>query len=206
MKILELLEHILDEAATANLYHGTSLNGALEILQSDLIKANMPVHSNQIPKTVKGQSRTVSLTRDLYTANKFARDAASRRGITGVIFVIDQDKLKRDLGRKVRPYDDTSTDWYRQQARVDHKKSLRPTFRAEFEEVVYGNIPNANRYIKNIIILPPGDDNNQQTIDQIKNTGILDDPRTVFDIEPRDYAEYRKERSDKYYLGKLGIK
>lgn len=203
MKILELLESVFVEAATADLYHGTSLHGLLKILETDVIKANMPIHSDQVPAAVKGQKYTVSLTRNRGVAQRFAWDASSRRNDVGVILIINQDQLRRDLGRRVRPYDDTSSNWYRSRAEIYHKQSLRPTDRSESEEVVYGDIPNANKYIKNIIILPT---NREDILKKIEQSGILNDPRTRFDNAPKDYGEYRKERSDKYYLGKLGIK
>lgn len=206
MKILELLESLVDEAATADLYHGTSLRGAVQLLKDNLIKANMTTHSASVPSSVKGHNKTVSLTRDIFVAARFANDKAYvNADVTGVVFVIDQDRLKRDLGKRVRPYDDTSTDWYRQQAGITGNASLRTTRRNELEETVYGDIPNANRYIKHIIVYQPFNDSEGYKMDVIKQSGILDDPRTVVNKNSNDPEVWKKTRNPKGFIKHLGI-
>jgi hypothetical protein len=184
MKIRELFESLVNEQARADLYHGTSLRGAVAILKSNLIKANMELHSTVVPATVKGHSTSVSLTRSFDVARKFAWDKMYNwRDITGVIFVLDQDLLKRDFGKRLRPYDDTDTEWFAQQLRrYDNEKgpaSWRSLNKNEIEEIVYGDIPNASKYIKQIVVFPPGGDNAEKKLEMIKQTGILDDPRAV---------------------------
>lgn len=204
MKILELLESVFVEAATADLYHGTSLYSATQVLQSNVLKAITPIHSTQVPSSVKGHDKTVSLTRDINVAKRFANDRQYiRADATGVIFVMDQEKLKQDLGRRVRPYDDTSSDLYRQRAQITGNKSLRPTHRTETEEVIYGDIPNVNKYIKQIIVLPPSGDHTDYNMTRIQQSGILDDPRTIFKSDPTEYQNWKKDRAPKHYLNRL---
>lgn len=184
MRIRELFESLINEQARADLYHGTSLHGALAILKSNLIKANMPLHSTVIPAAVKGHAKSVSLTRSFQVASKFARDSAYNwADVTGVVFVLDQDLLKRDFGKRLRPYDDTDTEWFAQQLRrYDNEKgtaSWRSLNKNEIEEVIYGDIPNAGKYIKQIVVFPPGGDREAENLERIKQTGILDDPRAV---------------------------
>ena len=206
MKILELLESSVAEAAMADLYHGTSLYSATQVLQSNSIKATTPTHSTQVPSIVKGHDKTVSLTRDINVAKRFANDRQYvRADATGVIFVLDQAKLKQDLGKRVRPYDDTSTDWYRQKANISGNKSLRPTHRTETEEVIYGDIPNVNKYIKQIIVLPPSGNHVEYNMTRIQQSGILDDPRTIFKSDPTEYQNWKKDRAPKHYLNRLGV-
>lgn len=202
MRIREIFEQRLVEQQLADLYHGTSLMGAQKILNTNVIKANMPVHSDLVPAQVKGQGKTVSLTRNLNIARKFAKDKQYVRGDhAAVIFVIDQDRLKQDLGKRVRPYDDTSTDWFRKQADITSTRSLRPTYRAELEEVVYGDIDNASRYIKHIVVMAK----DQEHVDQIKQQQMLVDPRVVYDTGVNTPGERRKDSSSRHYRNRLGI-
>lgn len=206
MKIQELLEAVVVEAATANLYHGTTLRGALTILQSNRFKAYTPTHSDRIATSVKGNENTVSLTRDINVAKRFANDRKTM-GVdsAGVVFVLDQEQLKRDFGKRLRPYDDTSTVWYRQQAGISGNDSLRPTDRTEIEEVIYGDIPNANKYIKRIIVLPPSGRYADSDMTALTKSGILSDPRTVFKPDPVDFQDWKKDQAPKHYLNRLGV-
>lgn len=207
MKILELLESVFVEAATADLYHGTSLRGALNILRDNVIKANMPIHSTKVPDTVKGHNRTVSLTRSIDVAMRFADDKRSNwADAASVVFVIDQDRLKQSLGRRVRPYDDTSTDWFRKQIGVDHDQSLRTTYRNEIEEVVYGDIANANQYIKKIIVVQPSRDDSGTSMLAIEKSGILDHPKAILLPHNSTPGSWRKLATSRGMLGSLGIK
>ncbi len=184
MRIRELFESSINEQARADLYHGTSLRGAVAILQANLIKANMSLHSTVVPTSVKGQSKTVSLTRSYQVATSFAWDKMYKwDDATGVVFVLDQDLLKRDFGKRLRPYDDTDTEWFAQNLqRYDNVKgpvSYRSLNKNEIEEVIHGDIPNASKYIKRIIVFPPDGDRKSADLQRIEKTGILNDPRAV---------------------------
>jgi hypothetical protein len=154
MKISE----ILVESASADLYHGTTLSKAEQIISSDKMIANTRTHN---PKLFNGTNpKTISFSRNLETAKTFTQDE-NRTGEPGVILVFDHAKLKRDFGNKLQPYDDTSTDWYADQLKANAwhgnytapSSSARARNKSESEEVLPQNIDNVNKYIKKIYIL-----------------------------------------------------
>jgi len=79
-------------------------------------------------------SGVVSLTRDKNVTHKFLGADSS-----GVIFVLDQDLLQRDYGKRIHPFSDIHGGGPLQR----HKNS-------EAEESVYGGIQNIKKYIKHI--------------------------------------------------------
>jgi hypothetical protein len=80
------------EYARAPLYHGTSIENAESILQDGMLSqyADGGVSEGQI-----------SLTRAFETSLRFAEGAMP----AGVVFVLDQEAIKRAVGRKLQPYD-----------------------------------------------------------------------------------------------------
>ena len=85
-------QEFLVEYARAPLYHGTSIKNAESILQDGMLSqyADGGVSEGQI-----------SLTRAFDTSLRFAEGAMP----AGVVFVLDQEAIKRAVGRKLQPYD-----------------------------------------------------------------------------------------------------
>jgi hypothetical protein len=79
-------------------------------------------------------SGVVSLTRDKNITHNFL-DAYGN----GVIFVLDQDLLRQDYGRRIHPYSD-----------IHGGGPLQRNRGSESEESVYGGIQNVKKYIKRI--------------------------------------------------------
>lgn len=115
------------QARTAPLYHGTTLNKALSIIQMSELKGNLHTHPNEWD--VYKQSG-VSLTRDKWFVDRWAE----------VIFVIDQDKLSRRHQIIPRDFSHMVPDDY--DGEVSHRE--------ESEEFVPGSIPNLDRYLISI--------------------------------------------------------
>lgn len=189
MKIYEI---ILTESARADLYHGTSLASAEHILKTGVIRANMPIHATAIPSTVKGADKTISLTRDINVAEKFATDKKYDAGsMAHVVFVFDQDKLMQ-LGKRVQPYDDTSTKWYSDQlARYDNP--IKPKPRSEVEEVIFGDLHHAMRYVKQIVLFMPFDEDYHE---RILNTAVAKHPLTVVHYQSDDWINTPRQQID----------
>ena len=129
-KIINLLE-----SKSADLYHGTSLEGAEGILSSDHLEVNQwGAHdhpSNVYPETVKGSDEAASLTRNFETAKQYSENYGS-----GAVFVFDQELLVRDFGRRLRPVNTQygNRSWGKE------------------EELMYDGIPNVEQYIKEIYV------------------------------------------------------
>jgi len=136
----------LIESRSADLYHGTSLPKASRVIKDNILAANTPIHSTLVPQQHRGQDKTVSLSRDVQVAINFARASASDNNSLPVVFILDQALLSRDLGKRMRPYDDIDS--------MD-KVSKRSQGTSEREEAVFGSIQNINKYIKRIIISVP---------------------------------------------------
>lgn len=135
-------EQQITEAREADLYHGTTILAAERILKSNMFKADAAVepHIQHLLKKHSDTAKTVSFSRNFATAQGFTASVGDNR-VQGVIFVIDQDRLYRDLGRRVVPYNDLAGIPGR-----DAKKT-------ENEEAVFGDIEDADQYIKEIIVL-----------------------------------------------------
>jgi hypothetical protein len=82
----------LAESKSADLYHGTTLDNAVDILDSDTLFRGDSSHSDE---------GAVSFTRNFGEAWNFA----SWTDPLGVIFVLDQARLSQALGRKLKPFD-----------------------------------------------------------------------------------------------------
>lgn len=163
----------LFESRSADLYHGTNMTKLTRILHDNVLTAQTPIHSDVIPREVKGLKRTVSLTRDSGMATNFARSkSGGEQGIDGipVILVLDQDKLSRSLGKRMQPYNDLAS--------VDHATE-RSRGGSELEEVVFGSIENITSYIKKIVVHMNANVKKENIKDFSKCKIVFDDPRTV---------------------------
>jgi hypothetical protein len=169
-KTSESLEQSLTEAREADLYHGTTILAAERILKRNMFKADAAVepHVQHLLKKHSGTAKTVSFSRNFAIAQGFTASVGDNR-VQGVIFVIDQDSLYRDLGRRIVPYNDLAV-------------FSATTKKTENEEAVFGNIEDADQYIKEIIVLvSPGW---YDRLDELDIGGryplVASDPRTRY--------------------------
>ena len=167
MKIIDLLE-----ARSADLYHGTDLARFNRIIQDNVLQANTPIHRKDIPNQYKGMTKTVSLARSSTVATSFARAASADDDSYPVVLVLDQDKLYRNLGKRMRPYDDLPS-------MFGDKHSPRAKGSSEAEEAVFGTINNINAYIKQIVVHFPEKYSKDDLAYITKFKNIMKDPRTV---------------------------
>ena len=180
--IFEAIQQI-NETRMGNLYHGTDLYKAQEILKSDTLVARMPIHTTDIPAKFKGETKTVSFSRSLTVAKKFA--SSDYPQFPGVIFVIDQAALHRKVGRRLQPYSDVDTPWHRQQmARwgdpFGHSsQSGRSVDKTEAEEIVFGDIKGINSLIKKIYVMLSSGDNLDMQMETFRNSSLAHDPRVI---------------------------
>ena len=126
MKITE----IITESKSADLYHGTGIEQAEEILTDDAFYLS----------TESSTESQVSLSRTFNIAWQFAQYGD---GGAGVIFIIDHDKLSRHVGKKQKPFD--------YMGYMDGEGGGE-----EFEEAVFVDIKNASSLIKKIVVLEHG--------------------------------------------------
>jgi len=170
MKISEIIN--VNEAKTADLYHGTHPALADKILASNTMKAKAQIWNNvlQYMRIKPSQeNKTVSFSRSLSAARAFASASFPKIvGLSGVVFVIDQDLLARDVGKRLMPYNDI---------RSGH--GLRPkegrNVTSEYEEAVVGDINNVNKYIKKILVFV--DPNKKESINTEKFPHLFNDAR-----------------------------
>ena len=168
MRVYELFE-----SRSADLFHGTNMPALIKMLHDNTLVARAPIHNELIPREFKGHRRTVSLTRDSGMATNFARSkAGGEEGINSipVIIILDQDKLYRALGRRMRPYNDLES--------LDGVAS-RGQVGSESEEVVFGNITNINSYIKKIVVHMPTNYLKERYKDLDKCKIVFDNPKTI---------------------------
>ena len=168
MRVYELFE-----SRSADLFHGTNMPALIKMLHDNTLVARAPIHNELIPREFKGHRRTVSLTRDSSMATNFARSkAGGEEGINSipVIIILDQDKLYRALGRRMRPYNDLES--------LDGVAS-RGQVGSESEEVVFGNITNINSYIKKIVVHMPTNYLKERYKDLDKCKIVFDNPKTI---------------------------
>jgi hypothetical protein len=97
MRVCEILaesslNRTVQESKSADLYHGTNLDNAVDILQSNTLYRGDSTHSDE---------GAVSLTRSFGEAWNFAQWADP----LGVVFVLDQLRLSAALGKKLKPFD-----------------------------------------------------------------------------------------------------
>jgi hypothetical protein len=96
MRSYEFISKNLHESKSADLYHGTSLSAAEEILSDNTLRTGDGSNSDEA---------NASLTRDFSIALRFATQYRP-----SVIFVLDQLKLSQALGRKLRPVDHSNSE------------------------------------------------------------------------------------------------
>lgn len=150
----------LAESRYQPLYHGTSSFNATEIIRTNIIKGTLQ-------SMLDSDSPTgVSLTRNFKVAKLFATHGDNLRDIhSGVVLEIDQQKLRGNY--KVRPFN-----FFDDKTRRSESDDVFNS-KNEFEELVYGNIKDADRYITKIILLAkPGK--------RIKGNLILNHPKLYY--------------------------
>ena len=185
MKLIELFE-----SARSDLFHGTNLPRVEEIITNNKMIANMPVRSSNIPTTVRGYDKTVSFSRNKQQAISYARGASNHPSLVATVLVIDQDILKQIVGKRLQPYDDIPTDAYRQSYARWNRGATPPSSmnRSDAEEVVFGDIANINKCIKQIILYPHTgiyiDDNNKS----IQKSPLMNDKRTMIQYKGKTYT------------------
>lgn len=168
MRLQELLE-----SRSADLYHGTNMSKLIRILHDNVLVANAPIHSDLIPREFKGNKRTVSLTRSSEMATNFARSkSGGEEGIDAVpvVLVLDQGKLSRKLGRRIKPYNDLAS--------LAHSTE-RSAGGGEYEEVVFGNISDISYYIKKIVVHMNAGVRKENIKEINKCKIVFDDSRTI---------------------------
>ena len=140
---LENMRFLIDlvESKSADLYHGTSLEGADSILSDNYLEVNSwGAHDhpeNVYPSTVKGSSDAASLTRNFDVAKRYSSSNGS-----GAVLVFDQGLLARDYGRRLRPVNIMPT---------HYSSSVSRTLGKE-EELIYDGIKNVKKYLKQIYV------------------------------------------------------
>ena len=183
MKIIELFEN-----ARADLYHGTLLDKAENIISADIMKAQMPVRSTDIPQQVKGHTATVSFSRSKNAAIRYSWDTQGWPGAVPTLLIINQDRLKQQVGNRLQPYDDVPTAAYNASyTRWNNGNNVPKThYRKDLEEVVFGDIKGINRCITQIIIMPGGRDTKCNL--SISRSPLLKDNRTVIQYDGKIYS------------------
>lgn len=176
------LHEILTEGREADLYHGTDLDSAENILRTNLLKAygvsRDTIHSF-LPQSVRGHQGYVSFSRVM----SVARDIADDNDDPGAIFVVDQQKLYQAVGKRMRPME-YEMDPYRLGYAGGYddpewSPENRSTQQSEHEEMVYGNIPNFMDYVKQIIVFLPERYTKRDLIREFGDYKILRHPKTI---------------------------
>jgi len=144
MRISEFLLEYRD----ADLYHGTSLSKAEDIIMSNMMHATRPIDlgkSMQVKGDHKGGWQyIVSFSRSFGVAARFAQFKSQKYStddLHGVVFVLDQDAIRRDCGKRLQSYNDMQ---YISRAKV-----------TEHEEALLGDLKNLSKYLKKFYILVP---------------------------------------------------
>lgn len=142
------INEILTEWREAYLYHATTIPGAISIWKADSLRGGSG------PSVGKNQFRGPSTTRSYHYALGYMKNE-NRDNTGGVIFWINQELVKRDLGRRrLKGYDwftdhdpsDTSDEFQR-------RSELHDTDR--FETVIKGGLTPFKKYLVKIEIWLP---------------------------------------------------
>jgi hypothetical protein len=143
MKVTTVLS--LLEAKVAPLYHGTTADSAEKILATNNLTARAEIEPNALRymRGARTGDKSVSFSRSISAARAFASGAPRRTGISGVVFVIDQALLSRDIGRRLNPYNDLT---------ASSSTASRGAGSTEYEETVVGDVRNFNKYVSKIIV------------------------------------------------------
>lgn len=136
MKIATLLT---EKVRKQNVYHGTPLPTAINIIHADKLSANTTQEMKQGNTINKKIYNGVSTSRDLNVARAFSSNYQSGwdKPMGWIIFELDYEKIKQT--NKVTPYDY----WYNEENRAERKYN-------EIEEFVIGSITPLQKYIVNI--------------------------------------------------------
>ena len=165
MRISEFLLEYRD----ADLYHGTNLSNAEDVLKTDLLRATSPITLGR-SMTVKGDhglgwQRIVSFSRSLSVASAFAQNKSLDIGpkLTGAVLVFDQASIRRDYGRRLQAYNDLT--------HVSRKSTT------EQEEALIGDLKNVSKYLKKIYVFFT----DQEQLEKLRDTyePVLTHPKTV---------------------------
>ena len=189
-------QELLTESRSADLYHGTDLEAAQEIMRSNVMTAK----TQKLDLQNRKQGAGVSFTRDFDVARNFGKIQGSNSN-PPVIFVIDQSKLYRAVGKRMQPYA-YPPDWGGEDD-DDLEPSYRSQSSSESEENVLGDINNISSFIKQIIIFLPAGFTKKDLYYYFEKDALLTDPRTIIvrvgekNISGRQFAELIKKELSK---------
>jgi hypothetical protein len=129
----------LNEWQEADLYHATSIPSMLSMWHNDVI----------------GHGGNVSTTRNYNYALGYLKNLGSTRNNGGVIFTLDQDLLRRDIGRRRMP----AADWFKgeppESSRDEFKRRYDFLDTDRFETLIKGGLKPFRKYVKKIQIWLP---------------------------------------------------
>lgn len=142
----------LNEWKEADLYHATSIPGMLNMWHKDQL----------------GFNSDVSTTRNYNYALGYLNNISTYGSAGGVIFTLDQDLLRRDIGRRRMP----GTDWFKGEPPADSSDEFqrRSDFHDtdRFETLIKSGLKPFRKYVKKIEVwlpkkrtvkpTPPGED------------------------------------------------
>jgi hypothetical protein len=150
---------MLLETRDAYLYHGTVAERAESILANNVLKAQTDFDEYGIDPRMNlkyakkiGAQKTISVARDFYHAKHYAigwydlHDRDDSNFNLPCVLVLDQPRLRRDIGKRIRPAGRAS--------------------RSTTEEKIYGDINGIRSYIVSILIyeLDQVDDGGRYTV------------------------------------------
>ena len=147
---MKTLYELLNEAREADLYHSTNLFSLINILDKNKILAYTSSKINGAEKF------GVSLTRDLEFAKNWRMNY--QLGDGSVILIIDQEKLHRDFGKKLRPvdyYQTTPGRGFTQPNRKEKSNRKMPDnsqIQFEAEEFLMSELKPLKKYLKGIYL------------------------------------------------------
>lgn len=184
------IHEILTESRSADLYHGTNLAAAQEIMQDNVMHAT--TQKQDLRNIDQGEG--VSFTRDFSIARRFGQYQGSRTD-PPVVFVIDQLKLYQSVGKRMQAYA-YPPEWGGEDD--EPQASYRSQSDGEAEENVMGDIKNISSFIKQIIIFLPTGFTKKDLYTYFDKDILLTDPRTIIirigknNISGRQFAELIK--------------
>ena len=141
---------IITEWREAYLYHATTISGAISIWRADYLKGGTG------PKYGKVPFKGVSTTRNYNYALGYLKGHVSSMDNGGVIFWINQDLVKRDLGRRRLK----GFDWFQANEPEDSRDEFQ--FRSEMDDtdrfetvITNGGLHPFRKYVSKIEIWLP---------------------------------------------------
>lgn len=167
------------ESRGGYLFRGMTLPRAAATISTNKMVARITTHSPLV-KDKRFDDKTNSFSRSFMVANQFSQ--GDDYSIPGVVLVIDQRKLHQLVGNRLQPYDDTNTEWYRDQMRKygnafgDDPRTGRSIGKTEAEEIVFGDIAGINSAIhRAIVLISPY--NEHEHIKRFNQSSLKDFPR-----------------------------